>query len=1560
MRRWLLFLFLALLYAYAAKVWAQESRPNRVLSLDGDGDYVEMADSEALNNISSQVTMEAWIRVGKYTTWVPIIYKGGTNPETVSYTLFTGANGSIILGSVSKDLGITYLLTPKVMPGTWMHVAGVIDGKSRTMKIFINGIEVARKYSGEDIHISVFPLRVGSWHGEGEGLSPFAGEIDDVRVWNVARTQGQIRENMNHTLLGTEPGLVGYWRFDDVGSPTARKEGSDLGLPNARLDDSSPSNAHGKLIGDAQLMKAELPDPVVLSGRVIDRSGKPIPKASVRLESAGKEVAQVQTDDSGRYWIPILHPSDDPYDLYATNDELGYVMPDMLLYQGTNREINLTLEKAISIQGKLLMLDETLHVAVPVQVMQEGEVVTGTLSDRSGEYRFINLRPGRYQLRCQVLDGYIYYRSPGEVSRVTSYGVEFAGGTLHVENGRTHENIDFRFPPFKKGTWRNYDTLDGLAHNSVTDICRDDDGVMWFATNAGGVSRYDGKEFTNFTAKDGLAYNEVTSIQKDTHGAIWFSTHGGGVSRYDGNEFTNFRIEGANGLLKSSCCSDDGKMWFGGNRGSLFRYDDNGFVDLTTEYGLAGHIMAIHDGSEGDMWFGTADNGVWLYNGKDLVHFMKADGLAGETVKCIYRDPDGVMWFGTDGGVSRYDGKEFINLTTEHGLAGNSVSSIHRDPDGVMWFGTGGGISRYDGRGFVNFTEADGLASNNVTAIYRSPDGAMWIGTGSWVLGPKGGGVSRYEEGWITDITARDGLVNNHVRVIYHDPDGIVWLGTDGGVSRYDGKKFSNFTIKDGLADNTVNDICCGQDGEMWFATGGGASRYDGSKFSSIGPDQEGVQAVHAGLNGEVWLGQTWSGAYRYDGKKIVKFTTEDGLVNHSIRDFCRDADGFLWFGTWWGASRYDGEEFVNFKAEDGLANDAVLDVYCDPDGILWFGTYDGVSRYDGKEFVSLTTEDGLSQSIVTAIYRDSDGYMWFGTDGGGISAYDGFAWTSLDTRDGLAGNSVSSIYQDTDGLLWFGTNGGITRYRRSASRPEVRITAVAADQTYLDLSEIPALKFGSRITIEYSATDFKTIPEKHQYRYRIQAFGKSLNSDWREPTNSAQFEWTPEEAGAYTFEVQAIDRDLNYSEPVSVEIRVSPPPIYTRAGFIIGAILVAFLVPASAFATVVIRQRRQTFEPIQNPYIVGNPIRTKGMFFGRQSDFEFVQAKLASGQSGQVIVFAGERRSGKTSILFQILNGALGEQFVPVLMDMQAMTVDSEAEFLEKMASGIDEALVTAGYSPYSASINFYEGNPTRAFERFISQIMETLGDRSLLLLLDEYELIELKIEDDILRSDLITFFASLLEAHPRLSFIFTGSRHLQRRSTEYWNILIGKSLYRRISFLSAEDAIRLITEPVTDLVVYPRGIPERIIRLTAGQPFYTQVMCQNMMDRLNEAERNRVRQEDVDAVAAELADNPLPQMIYFWDGLEQEQNGALSLLGEVLEDSNRYASAQMLVNFVQEQKLELELELSDLERVLNDLFVNEMLERERAGEGQYEYRFRVDLFRLWVRQAHSVWETA
>ncbi|MFC1716081.1 two-component regulator propeller domain-containing protein [Candidatus Poribacteria bacterium] len=1239
------------------------------------------------------------------------------------------------------------------------------------------------------------------------------------------------------------------------------------------------------------------------------------------------------------------------------------------------------------------MLDDaTPHVAVPVEAVRDGEVISTTLSNKGGKYQFVNLGPGAYQLRCQVLGGYVYYgaekaRKPGsrKTEESENRGVSGEPISVQVKSGETLKDMDFRFAPFKKGVWKNYSRSNGLAGDRPWVIYRDSDSNMWFGDRIGGVTRYGKDGFATFTTKDGLLHDHINAIYQTPDGAIWFGTgnyefEDGGVSRYDGKRFVNFTAK--DGLLcdcvQTICQDKHGNLWFGTWDDGAFRYDGETFTNFTTEDGLASNfVSAIHQAPDGSIWFGTGvwwgdiyGGGVSRYDGETFTNFTTEDGLASNTVNDIISTPDGTLWFGTLNGVSRYDGKTFTNLTTADGLVNKQILTIYYDSDGVLWSGTQySGISSYDGKTFVNFTTSDGLAGELVGTIHQDPDGVLWFGTES--------GVSRYDRSTFVNFTTADGLKGNCVWTIHQDSDGDMWLGSGWrgwGVFRYDGEEFVNFTTKDGLVDNLVLAIHQSPDGIMWFGTERGVSRYDGKEFVSLtaedGLIDRRVMDIQQAPDGALWFA-AWDGITRYDGEVFSASTTNDGLPENRVQSIHRGHNGMMWFGTYGGISRYNGEEFINFTIEDGLAADYVWTVHQDLDGVMWFGmaTWDtiggGLSRYDGKEFVNFSTEDGLAHNVVRDIHRDSDGILWIATNGG-VSGYDGTTWTSLDTRDGLPSNTVRAIHQDPDGYLWFGTErGGLTRYRRSDTPPRVHIASVTADETYDDLSAIPLFSIGKRITVKYNAIDLKTHPDKQQYRCRVRNSDASrvtrdgsVGSEWDKPTKQTTFDWIPREAGAYTFQVQAIDRDLNYSEPASLEITISPPPFYTRAGFIIAAVLVAFLVPASAFATVVIRHRRQAFEPIQNPYIVGNPIRTKSMFFGRESDFEFVRAKLATGQSGLVIVFAGERRSGKTSILFQILGGALGEQFVPVLMDMQAMTVDSEAEFLEKMASRIDEALVEAGYSISPESPDFHTGNPTRIFEQFMAQVMEALGDKSLLLLLDEYELIETKMDDGVLRPDIITFFASQLEAHPRLSFIFTGSRHLEGRNAEYWSILIGKSLYRRISFLSESDALRLITEPVQDVVVYPRGIPERMVRLSAGQPFYTQVMCQNMMDRLNEVERNRVRQEDVDAVAQELADNPLPQMIYFWSELEQEQQGALSLLGEVLEDSNGYASAQVLLGFVQEQNLGLEFELSDLERVLNDLFVNEVLERERAGEGQYEYRFRADLFRLWVRQAHSVWE--
>ena len=1188
---WLMLLFLFLMASTA-------SAQNHVLSLDGDGDYVEIVNNEGLNAIDSQVTIEAWVKVTAFTNiWTQLLFKAdeyiaksGFNHR--NYTLGLQNDGQLFLHSKPNGRSVMNIWTPRglIVRDRWYHLASVIDAKGGLMRVFINGMEAAHGDFGESIRTSTLPFRIGAHREPGfdpKSTSPFAGQFDEVRVWRVARTEAEIRQTMFTPLRGDETGLVTYWPF----------EGQD-----ERVIDATGNGHHGQFFGDANRIAAALPTQVqqlaVLSGTVQNEAGKRLRWVNVHLKRGHETIAETQTDSSGYYHI--VASSVGAFDLYATFNTEGALREGVVLHEGKHQTVDLTLKPAISIEGTLLMLDDkTPHPAVVVQAVrppssflppklggdQEGgegapTAVGATLSDEGGKYQFINLKPGRYQVRCYAGTEYVYYRE-GENS--TSGGLNTTA--LQVKRGKPLAQVDFRLPSFKKGTWRHYTAFDGLPSGYVNTLHRTPDGTIWFGTQDRGLVRYDGSTFVRFTVKDGLVSNDIRAIEHDRDGTMWFGSNSG-ISRYDGKNFANLTVD--DGLASNSVSAiypdpDEG-VWIGTWDGGVSRYDGTGFVNFNVDDGLVSNrVNAIHLDPAGGMWIGTW-GGVSHYDGKT---FTTQDGLAGEYVPALHADSDGGMWFVAGGGVSRYDGKTFTKFTTEDGLASNAVYAISRGPDGTMWFGTGNGVFCYDGTGFVNFNVDNDLAGGSVDDIHGGSDGTIWLTTG--------GGISRYDGKTFANFTTQDGLADNAVFSIARDAD-VMWFGTGawfggaGGVSRYDGKRFVNFTVKDGLVNNGVWAIHSASDGGVWIGTNEGLSRYDGEEFVNFtvedGLAGNAVRSIYRTPDGVMWFGTANSGLFRYEEEEFVHFTVDDGLGGSGVYAIARDPDGTMWFGTYpsgsaglGGVSVYDGEVFVKtLTVEDGLASNKVLSIDRDADGVMWFGTQDGgVSRYDRKgdasgRFVNFTEDDGLAYDGVRAIHRDSNGIMWFATERLGVSAYDGTAWTSLDTRDGLVGNWVMSIHEDADGTLWFATTEGVTRYRRSAP-PTVRIRSLRIDTQDTDLSAIPPVTSGTLVTIEYRVIDFKTLPEKRQYRCRI----AGLDTEWRPPTKEPRFHYTFNRPGIYTFEVQAIDRDLNYSDPASLTLTVVSP-FYLRASFFVpvfggGMIGLVMLVIQ---AVVLLKRRRQ------------------------------------------------------------------------------------------------------------------------------------------------------------------------------------------------------------------------------------------------------------------------------------------------------------------------------------------------------------------------------------------------
>lgn len=128
------------------------------------------------------------------------IYTNGTgNSRTVSFSI---GSGKTLTSSASSPLNA----------GVWYHVAATYDGLA--MRIYINGVlSGTLSTAGQSLQTTV-TLYIGNGGYWNDGY--FNGLIDEVRIWNIARTQAQIQANMNRILEGNnEVGLVGYWRFNE-------------------------------------------------------------------------------------------------------------------------------------------------------------------------------------------------------------------------------------------------------------------------------------------------------------------------------------------------------------------------------------------------------------------------------------------------------------------------------------------------------------------------------------------------------------------------------------------------------------------------------------------------------------------------------------------------------------------------------------------------------------------------------------------------------------------------------------------------------------------------------------------------------------------------------------------------------------------------------------------------------------------------------------------------------------------------------------------------------------------------------------------------------------------------------------------------------------------------------------------------------------------------------------------------------------------------------------------------------------------------------------------------
>ena len=755
-----------------------------------------------------------------------------------------------------------------------------------------------------------------------------------------------------------------------------------------------------------------------------------------------------------------------------------------------------------------------------------------------------------------------------------------------------------------RGHWDRFDVTDGLGYGAIGAILQDRRGFLWVGT-LGGVSRFDGSTFTTFTRDDGLPGNLIFDIIEDRAGYLWFGTSGG-VCRFDPRidseqAWTTFATD-SDSLLAVSCLAEDrgGNIWMGTRGGGVRRYDGRSFQVFTTSDGLASnYVSTMMVDSEGNLWFGTAGaDGLSRYDGQSWRSFGPGDGFMSHgRFGDIIQDRDGNIWIasnepfwagGPSSGVYRYDGQIFRLFSEENGLADNRVMSMVQDSDGIFWFATvGGGVSRYDptadqGQAWTSFGSQDGL-SDQAVSIYLDREENLWVGTQS--------GLNRYSRRDWTTYTEADGLLGSNLAALHEDGTGHLWIWGGGHTVRFDGQTWTEFSAADGLPGGWVVSVYYDRDGSYWFGTRAGVARYNPGSPSRDNRGQPGpqtatfthfstedglfaprVRAIYRDREDHLWFhyragGSDIGGVSRFDGQRIEVFTSEDGLARTGGGRFFEDREGHIWIGS----CRFDGEVFTTFTTGDGLASNRSMSPLQDQRGHLWFahgGMRVGVTRYDGDRFIIYDQKDGLGGDDVRSVVEDRNGHLWFAIGGGGVTRYDGQVFQTVTKRDGLASNHVRDVIEGRRGDIWFATNSGLTRYRQPApSPPPIYIDAVVTDRRYEGVSDLAVPSDLPVVAVEFRGLSFKTRPGAMVYRYRLNPY-----HDWR-TTRQQRVEYQDLPRGDYTFEVEAVDRDLVYSEsPAVVALTVHVP--YERVGVWSG-LIVAILLVGWQTSRVVRRDRR-------------------------------------------------------------------------------------------------------------------------------------------------------------------------------------------------------------------------------------------------------------------------------------------------------------------------------------------------------------------------------------------------
>ena len=703
----------------------------------------------------------------------------------------------------------------------------------------------------------------------------------------------------------------------------------------------------------------------------------------------------------------------------------------------------------------------------------------------------------------------------------------------------------------------------GLAQSQVNCQISDQRGYLWFGTQGGGLSRYDGISFENTSTKDGLSSNFINALQVEGDN-ILVATRKGVCLLRGKNIEASYGSE--HNVLSLEKIEKD-QFYLGTDQGlyGLNILEDSIYRIQFAEQLKNKRINAIL--KDGTSVFFATNKGLYIYKNKNFHKHPGLEELHLEDIKCIAKDRSGMIWVGIyQFGVL---GLKPMNYQIEKKFDQAMIyqpQDIFIDAQNKMWIGTQNrGVSTYNlkTKTWQSLDQSSGLSHNNIRSVGTDMNQNIWLAS-------SGGGVNKYLGQDFVHYHQANGLSGDRVYALAIDKDDQKWLSiSTSGISTLKNNDLNNY-VDGGSLSSKCNHILVDQENRKWFSTSGsGLVAHQDQSFRAITENQglpgNWIKCSIQDTLGNIWAASFASGIARIshpltDTMKVKLFGLNKGLKDLFVNCFASDEEGRIWYGTQRGGlGIIQQDTIMSFGPASKIPNTEIRSISFDKKGRVYIATADqGIfysSMKDKFEFQAIQKNNLLKSFNIYSLVFDDNGHLWAGSESGLDRIIFASSGAVLEIKhygksEGFLGieNCHNSAQKDKNGNLWFGTMNGLIKHTPGKTSEKTIVPNLHFEQIMLNYKSQNILyneeeSKNTQLSLPYKnnqiAFAFKGIDVSSSSAMRYQYKLIPIQEEWSPLFKTNQLSFNALPAGNYNFLVRAVNDRNSYSEVLSKKIKV-------------------------------------------------------------------------------------------------------------------------------------------------------------------------------------------------------------------------------------------------------------------------------------------------------------------------------------------------------------------------------------------------------------------------------------